>query len=161
MSTRRDLSADMWDFLREYQLDIMLVLIGVCGITAFFVLITGTLSKPRKRALLFVEVYSTVLLIFDRFAYIYRGDVSRTGYWMVRISNFLVFFMTLAIVHGINLYIYDLMMNEGMLTKTPLRSRISEILIVIAEILLIISQFTGFYYSFDESNHYVRSSFFS
>ena len=150
----------MWDFLREYQLDIMLVLIGACGITAFFVLITGTLSKPRKRALLFVEVYSTVLLIFDRFAYIYRGDVSRTGYWMVRISNFLVFFMTLAIVRGVNLYIYDLMMNEGMLTKTPLRSRISEILIVIAEILLIISQFTGFYYSFDESNHYVRSPFF-
>lgn len=150
----------MWDFLREYQLDIMLVLIGACGITAFFVLITGTLSKPRKRALLFVEVYSTVLLIFDRFAYIYRGDVSRTGYWMVRISNFLVFFMTLAIVRGINLYIYDLMMNEGKLTKTPLRSRISEILIVIAEILLIISQFTGFYYSFDESNHYVRSPFF-
>ena len=28
----------MWDFLRHYQLDIMLVLIGVCGITAFFVM---------------------------------------------------------------------------------------------------------------------------
>ena len=60
----------MIDIIRDYQLNIMLVLIGICGITAFFVLITGALSKPRKRTLLLVEVYSTILLISDRFAYI-------------------------------------------------------------------------------------------
>ncbi len=103
----------MMDFLRAHQLNIMLVLIGICGITAFFVYITGTLSKKRKRALMLVEIYSTILLISDRFAYIYRGDTSRLGYWMVRFSNFLVFFMTLAVVHAINLYMIDLMKNEA------------------------------------------------
>ena len=139
----------------------MLVLIGICGITAFFVLITGALSKPRKRALLLVEVYSTILLISDRLAYIYRGDTSRLGYWMVRISNFLVFFMTLAIVHSINLYVVDLLKNEGGMKKPPLVSMICEILITLGELLLIISQFTGLYYTFDETNHYVRAPLYS
>lgn len=151
----------MIDIIRDYQLNIMLVLIGICGITAFFVLITNALSKPRKRALLLVEVYSTILLISDRFAYIYRGDTSRLGYWMVRISNFLVFFMTLAIVHSINLYVVDLLKNEGGMKKPPLVSMICEILITLSELLLIISQFTGLYYTFDETNHYVRAPLYS
>ena len=116
----------MMDFLRAHQLNIMLVLIGICGITAFFVYITGTLSKKRKMALMLVEIYSTILLISDRFAYIYRGDTSRLGYWMVRISNFLVFFMTLAVVHAINLYMIDLMKNEAGLKKVPFRLKASE-----------------------------------
>ncbi len=147
----------MMDFLRAHQLDIMLVLIGVCGITAFFVYITGTLSKTRKRALMRIEIYSAILLISDRFAYIYRGDVSRLGYWMVRISNFLVFFMTNAVAHAINIYIIALMMNEGRLKKMPLRFRLSEAFAATGELLVIISQFTGLYYTFDETNHYQRA----
>ena len=149
--------SSMADFLRAYQLDIMLALIGVCGITAFFVHITGTLSKKRKTALLLLELYSTVLLLADRFAYIYRGDVSRTGYWMVRISNFLVFFMTLAIVQALILYIHDLLMNEGGLKEPPLSIKVAEVTVVVGEVLVIISQFTGLYYTFDENNYYTRS----
>ncbi len=150
----------MLDFIREYQLDIMLVLIGICGITTFFVMISGTLSRSRKKALLLVELYSTILLISDRFAYTFRGDTSEPGYWMVRISNYLVFCMTLAITHAINLYTYDILMNEGGLKKTPARTKFSEVLFFIGQVLLIISQFTGLYYSFDETNHYVRSPLF-
>ena len=147
----------MMDFLRAHQLNIMLVLIGICGITAFFVYITGTLSKKRKMALMLVEIYSTILLISDRFAYIYRGDTSRLGYWMVRISNFLVFFMTLAVVHAINLYMIDLMKNEAGLKKVPFRLKASEGFAAAGEVMVIISQFTGLYYTFDETNHYTRS----
>ena len=145
------------ELLRRYQLDIMLVLIGVCGITAFFVIITGTLSKKRKTSLMLVEVFSTLLLISDRLAYLYRGDVSRVGYWMVRLSNFAVFAMTLAILHAINLYISDLMLNEGGLEKIPTRLLFSEDLIIAGYFLLVISQVTGLYYTFDETNHYVRA----
>ena len=147
----------MFDLLREHQLDIMLVLIGICGVTVFFVAITGTLSKSRKRALLFVEMYATVLLVSDRLAYIYRGDTSRMGFWMVRISNFLVFFMTIAVTHGINLYTCDLLTHEGGLKKAPFRLRAAEVIAATGELLVIISQFTGLYYTFDETNHYVRS----
>lgn len=150
----------MMDFLRSHQLDIMLVLTGVCGITAFFVHLTGTLSKKRKRALMLVEIYATILLISDRFAYIYRGDVSTLGYRMVRISNFLVFFMTLSVVHAINLYMIDLMTNEVGLEEVPLRLKVSEIIVATGELLVIISQFTGLYYTFDETNHYQRAAFY-
>ena len=37
------------EILRENQLDIMLVLIGICGVTSFFAGITAVLSKTRKR----------------------------------------------------------------------------------------------------------------
>ncbi|MCR5410090.1 MAG: histidine kinase, partial [Lachnospiraceae bacterium] len=138
----------------------MLVLIGVCGITAFFVMITRTLSKRRKLSLLLVEIFCTILLVSDRLAYLYRGDVSRLGYWMVRISNFTLFLMTLSIVYAISLYITDLLMNECSLKERPLRSVISYTLIVIDLVMLIISQFTGGYYTFEETNHYVRAPLF-
>ena len=42
-----------------------------------------------------MELSAMFLLIADRRAYIYRGDVSTLGWWMVRISNFLAFFLLL------------------------------------------------------------------
>lgn len=56
----------MMDFLRAHQLNIMLVLIGVCGITAFFVYITGTLSKKRKAALTGDQVALTDIRITNQ-----------------------------------------------------------------------------------------------
>ena len=38
-----------------------------------------------------LEISAMFLLIADRRAYIFRGDTSALGWWMVRISNFLVF----------------------------------------------------------------------
>ncbi len=145
------------ELFRKYQLDMMLILIGVCGITAVFVFITGTLSKQRKKALMLVEIYSMILLIADRLSYIYEGDVSTLGYWMARISNFLLFFMTLAVIHAINRFITDLLMNEGGFDKVPKSLIICESLVGVGELMVVISQFTGLYYTFDADNHYVRA----
>lgn len=101
------------EFFRLYQLDIMLVLSGVCLIIGFFVFISRTLSAQRKRALLLMEVSSSLLLISDRLAYLYRGNPSDMGFWTVRISNFLVFFLTLAIIYAFNMYIIDVYTHEG------------------------------------------------
>jgi len=76
------------EILRQYQADIMLILIGVCGITAVFVYMTNTMSKKRKLILMQLEINAMFLLIADRRAYIFRGDTSALGWWMVRISNF-------------------------------------------------------------------------
>ena len=148
----------MMEFLRQYQLDIMLILIGICGILAFFVSITKTLSKKRKQALFSLELSAMFLLIFDRYAYIYRGGIDSTSYWMVRICNFLVFFFSLTILHAFNSYLVDLFRNEGGYAKCPVRLRICKIFTVLGIVSLVISQFTGFYYSFDEQNRYVRGN---
>lgn len=85
----------MFSLIAKYQLDIMLVIIGANLVTAIYTLITNVLTAARKIVLVALQVSAMILLAADRFAYIYRGDVSNTGYWMVRVCNFLcVFYAT-------------------------------------------------------------------
>ncbi|MCR4955397.1 MAG: HD domain-containing protein, partial [Lachnospiraceae bacterium] len=107
-------------------------------------------------AFVYMELAATGLLLFDRLAYIYRGDVSELGYWMVRVSNFMVFFLTLAVVHSLNLFISDLLHEEVGVEKLPRRLIVAEVLASIGWFLIILSQFTGFYYVFDDQNRYQR-----
>ena len=143
--------------LRQYQADIMLILIGICGIISLFVLMTNTMSKKRKLILIQLELNAMFLLIADRRAYIFRGDTSTLGWWMVRISNFMVFFMTLAVIYCFNLYLIDLYTHEGRLEKVPRRLKVAKVLALVGLALVIVSQFTGFYYTFDEMNRYQRA----
>ena len=145
------------DFLRQNQADLMMVLSGVCGVLALFVHLTGSMSKSRKRALILLELSAMILLIADRRAYLYRGDPSTKGWWMVRISNFLVFFMTVAVIYFFNTYLIDLFTHEGKLTAVPKRLKVSKVLLLAAMALIIVSQFTGLYYTFDEMNRYQRA----
>ena len=150
----------MFDFLKEHQLSIMMVLSGICGTLSFFVLITKTLTKVRKRALVTMELGAMFLLIADRYAYIYRGDPSNLGYWMVRISNFCTFFLTYVVIYAYNLYLKDLLINEGKLEKLPKLSKVIDYLIYLGMFLVILAQFTDFYYTFDEMNRYQRANGF-
>lgn len=151
----------MLDFIREHQLNIMLILIGVCVTTAVFSFSATALSRKKRVALFQLEVYSAVLLAADRYAYIYRGNVSSFGYWMVRVSNFLVFFMTLLMIHAFNLYLADLIKGDCGRKKSPLTIYIVEVLVTVGCILLIISQYTNLYYYFDEFNQYQRAHFYA
>ena len=147
-------------FFRHHQLSIMLFLSGICSILALLSFFMHSIPKKRRRALILMEVYAAILLILDRYAYIYRGDVSVTGYWMVRIANFSVYFFSLFILHAFNLYASDLYRNEGGLKKVPLRLYAVEVLFFIGLCTLTVSAFTGFYYDFDEFNRYYRAKGF-
>ena len=102
----------MMEFLRSHQSNIMLCLSSACGITAFFAYITTALEKKRKYLIIVLELSATFLLLADRAAYIYRGDVSRVGYFMVRFTNFTVFILTLVVVFMINLYIEEVFSDQ-------------------------------------------------
>ncbi len=136
----------------------MLFLSGVCAVLVIMALMSSTLSSRRRRILAVIEATGMFLLISDRFAYMYRGNTSETGYWMVRISNFLVYFLTLFAVHSVTLYLTDLLKNEGGMRFRPKRLIICESLFLVGILLIVISQFTGLYYTFDEQNRYTRSS---
>ena len=99
----------MFDLIRDYQMDIMLALCAVCMTITILLLFTRFLPKRRKRVMINMELIAFFLLAFDRLAYIYSGDVSRMGWVMVRLSNFMVFFLTSAIVLGFDLFLADLM----------------------------------------------------
>ncbi|WP_242944366.1 HD-GYP domain-containing protein [Oribacterium sp. WCC10] len=151
------------DFLIQHQLDLILFMNGVCGALVVMVLISKSIPRRRRHTLLFLESGSFFLLLFDRLAYIYRGDTSRLGYIMVRLSNFFVFMLSLAIIHGFNHFLKITISNENednrkVDTQNIERLlNINELVLMFGDILLVISQFTGFYYTIDEHNIYHRN----
>ena len=148
----------MLAFLQTYQLTIMLMLIGMCILTAFFALLMVNTSTKRRMILFVMEMGAAFLLIADRYAYIYRGDESDLGYWMVRIANFMVFFMSIFESLVFNFYLEDLYTDEGGLEKIPRRLRLVSWILAADIVMLVVSQYTGMYYYFDELNLYHRGS---
>ncbi len=150
----------MMQFLQTYQLNIMLSLSSICGVIVLFVLVTESIPKHKKRPLLIIEFNAMLLLSADRAAYIYRGDPSTKGFWMVRISNFLVFFTTLMVLYGFNAYLQDHLEHSASVRKVPRRLLANNIILAIGILILLISQFTGWIYTFDENNYYQRGPAF-
>ncbi|WP_408071018.1 HD-GYP domain-containing protein [Butyrivibrio sp. JL13D10] len=151
----------MFDFLRNHQVDMMIGLSSICAIIALFTAISKTMSKSRKIALLMMQISSAIWLTADRIAYIYHGVPGIEGYWAVKISNFLVFTFINVVLLSVSLYIGDVISDEGSMDHTPTALRIAEALSVIAICLVVLSQFTGLYYTFDENNAYHRSRFYT
>lgn len=145
----------MLEYLIRHQENIMTVLAGMCGVIAVFVLFMKSLPKKRRRALLIVELCAMVTMIADCFAYAYRGNPSEAGYWIVRISNFLVFMMNIGVLYAFNAYLVNLYedANSG---KGFKRLKVVNFLGLAGTVMLIVSQFTGLYYTFDASNTYQR-----
>ncbi|MCR5785480.1 MAG: HD-GYP domain-containing protein [Eubacterium sp.] len=150
----------MIEVIKTYQLDIMLVLGCMCGMIAVFLLLSRGLPLKRKRILIIMELSSMILLLSDRLAYIYRGNTDVIGYWMVRVTNFLVFLMIVYLLHIFNLYLEDLIVNECGSEDVPKILRAGNVLASIGMALVVISQFTGFYYTFDDYNRYQRAAGF-
>ena len=146
----------MFEVIRNHQLNIMLCLCAACFTMGVMLFLTKFLSKRRKWILIAMEIVATLLLLFDRMAYIYAGDVGAMGFMMVRVSNFMVFFLTSATVFLFNFYIVDLLLNEGKLTKVPKRLMFTGFVSTIGMMLAIVSAFTDFYYYFDFQNVYHR-----
>ncbi|MBP5608618.1 MAG: HD domain-containing protein [Lachnospiraceae bacterium] len=146
----------MLELMQKHQLNIMLCLSSMCLIVGFFAMLTKSLPPKRKRSIAILEFSAAILLYSDRLAYIYHGDQSVNGYWMVRITNFLVFFLTVSVVHSFNIYLTDVCRNEVGLTNVPKRLTAVEAICFFGWIMVVISQFTGLYYTFDENNAYQR-----
>ena len=148
------------EFLKTYQLDIMMFLSGICFILTVLTLLTRSLPRTRRFIIARLEAACMMLLLADRCAYLFRGEPGTAGFYAVRISNFLVYLMTLLIIHQMTLYLFDLFRHEGKYTKFPnKRLWACEALFLIGVSLLIISQFTGIYYTFDASNTYERGRY--
>ena len=145
------------EILKEYQPDIMLILSGICAIMALFVYMTNTMSKRRKLILMCQELSAMFLLIADRRAYIFRGNTTDLGWVMVRLSNCMVFILTLVVIYCFNEYLIDLLTHEGGLKAAPKRLKAARILGLVGIAMVIISQYTGLYYTFDEFNQYQRA----
>ena len=152
----KGVSCEMFGFIREHQMNIMLALCAVCTAMAVMLILTRFLSERRKWIMVLMELTATLLLASDRMAYKYKGDISELGFIMVRVSNFMVFFLTSAIVLIFNLYLIDLLTSDGKVKKVPNRLKAVNIGALMGMALVVLSSFTGLYYSFDAENNYHR-----
>ena len=145
----------MIGFLVKHQEDIMMLLSGMCGVIAVFVLLMKSLPKKRRHALLAVEICAMIIMLADCLAYAYRGEPGEIAYYVVRISNFLVFLFNIGVLYAFNAYLINLY-EEADNDKGFKRLKVVNYLGVAGAVMLIVAQFTGFYYSFNESNTYER-----
>ncbi|MCR5356287.1 MAG: HD domain-containing protein [Lachnospiraceae bacterium] len=150
----------MFELIRGSQLNIMLFLCGACGIMALLLLFTRFISKSRRRIIIAMLLIAFFLLWFDRLAYVYAGVPGHKAYIMVRLSNFMVFFLTPGIVLGFNTYLMDWLTHEGGFDTVPRRLKVIGFAAGIGMVLAVVSAFTGLYYYFDETNTYHRGNGF-
>lgn len=144
--------------LRDCQLDIMLFLIGVCTVLSLSILVAKPIPAKSRGILAGMAVASAMLLVFERIAYMFRGDVSELGYNMVRIGNGLSFFFLLLIPFLVTQYLKDLYgKNDDDVGKTSAVLKAADAAFAVGALLLLVSQFTGLYYTFDATNTYQRS----
>lgn len=147
-------------FLKNYQLEIMFVLEWFCLLLAVFGLIMKIEPKKKKFSLIGVELATMILLWADRNAYIFRGNTTQLGYYMVRITNFIVFAILFVILDLFNTYMLSYLEQFGKNDKSVKFLKVVRPIACAGLLLVIISQFTGFYYTFDAQNLYHRSKGF-
>ena len=145
------------EFLRQNQLDIMLFLSGICAILAFMTLVMGSESSRKKSILALMELSAMLLLLSERFSYIYRGDPGELGFLMVRLSNGLVFFLQLFIPHLVTEYMRVMLREDAGLEHDSPLLQAAEVVFGAGTFLIIVNQFIGVYYTIDESNLYHRA----
>lgn len=136
-----------------------------CGIYCFLIFLTTLQVKFQeqncKKAICLAEISCVFFLFSDALAYLYDGQPGLTARWVVIISNFLVFTLIELQLLFFNLFITYSFMGTGRFKRIPKILRVIFILPVLAIILIIVSQFTGMFYSFDANNLYHRGPLFA
>lgn len=144
--------------IKHVQMSVLLFGSILCFFIFIFCGILQYQSKSRKLALLHIELSTSILLLADYFAYLFRGDTSTLGYWMVRIANFLVFFFIYVELNGLNQYLRTFTYQSAKGGKV--KYRLILVMTILGMMGIALSQFTGIFYSIDENNLYQRGPLF-
>ena len=149
--------------MSEFQI-IQHYLIKSCGmfcvLLAFFLLLMKNYKKSRRLALIAIEVCSAVLLINDALAYSYRGKSGELAFYMVRVSNFMVYLSIIVTIISFAFYLKSWLEDIEGNEKIEEWINGTVILLYFAIGLLIVSQTNKIYYSFDSQNRYQRERFY-
>lgn len=133
----------------------------IFSIIAFVcMIISNKFSKGKRKSLLYILGTCAVLLFCDSLAWEFRGRPGTKSYWIVTISNFMVFFLSDVLLALYNSYIWCSLYKDvpGKQGKVPVKRFKAVYMIAAAGIIMcIISQFTDFFYYIDSHNYYHRN----
>ncbi|MBP5696670.1 MAG: hypothetical protein J6X11_08505 [Treponema sp.] len=163
----------MTDFTRIISIASLAFISFFCFQVGVFLWSGHKIRQNGRRTLILIEFFTGFLLLFDALAYFYRGDVSATGYYMVRVCNFFVYACNFSISFFFCFYVcefikqsrlsFSLLLHPIAAVKDgiPIQLFIVFFLCFVGVAFTVFSQFTNFFYYFDEKNLYHRSSFYS
>lgn len=149
------------DFIKMNQSNILLALSSICFVILLFLLVTTYLSKPKKRSLLFFTFSTMLMLLAARYSIHYQDKQFPSAYFLAPFWKYLMFFSVLNVSYGFNEFLLCLYKENHDNNQTPLIFNVIRIIIGIGHILLITSQFTNLYYSYDYMNIYHREKFYA
>lgn len=133
-----------------------------CIITALCVFMSKSLDRKKRKWLLSMQLSSAVLLLSDALAWIYRGASGQIGNYLVHVSNFLVFAFSdiiLCLYHGyVCASLFGTSEESAEKRKAGIWIKAVYGITFAGLILVIVSQFTHFYYYIDKDNLYHRNS---
>ena len=162
----------MSDLTRTISILSLCFLSFFCFQTGVFLWSGHKLRQNGRRTLIFIELFTGSMLLFDALAYIFRGNTSVLGWHMVRLSNFFVYICNFSISFFFCFYVCEfikqsrlnlsLIFHPKVAVKKgiPVQLFIVLFLCLVGILLIIISQFTNLFYYFDENNFYHRSTLF-
>ena len=137
------------------QVVILLWSCAFCIVAALCMLLSNNYDKNKRKCLIFMQSFTALLLANDALAYYFRGYPGTLGSVMVHLSNFIVFFMIEIILIGFHSYVCVYILKEGEWGIVK-RVKAGYIIALIGSLLVIVSQFTDFYYYIDNDNYYHR-----
>ena len=127
-----------------------------CGVAGLSFWIKKSYKTEKKKWMHRMQFSASALLLCDGMAYLFEGRPGRLGCWTVHVSNFGVFFLvelTLLLFHR---YICATLLTPEE-KRTLMRVKLVRAICWVGLALVVVSQFTGLYYTFDAANVYHRA----
>ena len=128
-----------------------------CLIAALCMLMSKNFNREKRKWLLLMQLSCAILLGSDAAAWAFRGCPGTMGFWVVKVSNFLVFLFSdimLMMYHG---YICCYLFEKHPEQKKRFWINAVYAVCTLGMLLVIISQFTNLYYTIDSQNLYHRN----
>ncbi|MBU5477251.1 histidine kinase [Eubacterium sp. MSJ-21] len=130
-------------------------------IAALCMFMSRNFDKEKRRWMIAMQLVCAILMLCDALAWGYRGVEGARTFLVLYFSNFLVFALSdvlLGLYHGYLCCCLFRDFSRQKLQKPVWRIRLGYGISVAALLLVIISQITHWYYSFDSHNFYHRNS---
>lgn len=126
-----------------------------CILAAIYIRLYETIARGLTRVITAMLLCSAAINVADALAYLYRGNITQTGFVMVRVCNFVVFAGAFGLLAGCNAMLDYVIKGNGRETdKRPGKALLA--ICAAGFLMLIVSIPSGFLYYFDEQNLYHR-----
>ena len=127
-----------------------------CAIAALCIFLSSNYDREKRRYLILMENFASLLLLMDAMAHIFSGYPGVPGNVMVRILSFLVFLLSDVVLLCFHIYVCVYLFSKRE-RRTLKRVKAGYVIAAAGVAFVVISQFTHWYYYIDGDNCYHRA----